>query len=660
MAIATMRVPTLFTAVDKFSDVVSKMTRKTTMFGKSAEAAALRTSKKFNDVGNTMLGAGIGIATGIGFAVNEAGKFEKSISNISTLTENTPEQMKYIGDRILQISKTIPIAISDMTSGMYDVVSAGITGTANQLNVLDKSGRLAVAGLGTTKEAVNIMTSSLNAFGVQASESEKVANLLMKTVKYGKTTVSGISESFGAFASIMKNSNVTLEEYLASAAALTTTGMSMSRAQTQVSSATTALIKPNKTMSAIYEKLGVKDVPAFIKKSGGLVGALTKVDSVAKDMGISMSKVMGRKEGLSALLSLLGAQKGKFKEIMNDMASGADILNTAFAKQQNTLSAKIQRMKNQMTILAIRIGTVLIPKITELVNSIVPTIENFTKWTERNKWLSSALFTTAKWLLILGTTAKIVAFMFRGYAFALGIVTTLTEAYTFVNTMAALSNVTFGKALLSLIGTFGKYITGAASAATATLAMTGAIVGGVAVIGFGLYKLAQGFQNMYSKQDYALRQVSVSWQNTTFSIEKEINKQKKLIDEMQNPNTKNGYDATKLYNLTPGSTDAQKKIDYLSKYKNLPLREQQAALMRWNQEHIAKGTTYRLHAQNESPQNIAGSSSNNTMQDLKQFLASKAGKLDLNITAPDGYNVNAEGSVPSGIEVKTKPNQGSR
>lgn len=52
---------------------------------------------------------------------------------------------------------------------MYDVVSAGITGTANQLEVLNRSGeRLAVAGLGTTKEAVDITTSALNAFGAEA------------------------------------------------------------------------------------------------------------------------------------------------------------------------------------------------------------------------------------------------------------------------------------------------------------------------------------------------------------------------------------------------------------------------------------------------------------------------------------------------------------
>jgi TP901 family phage tail tape measure protein len=385
MAIAAMRVPTIFTAVDRFSDVVSRMTAKTSAFGATAEAAAMRTSRSFNRAGTNMLTAGVGMAVGIGYAVNEAVKFEKAMANISTTIDSTPQSMRVMSDSILKISKDIPVSISELTSGMYDVVSVGIEGTANQLSVLKNSSLLAVAGLGTVKEAVDITTSSINAFGKEAGSTAEVTNKLFKAVKYGKTTVAGISESFGAFAAIMKNSGVTLDEYLGSAAALTTTGMTMSRAQTQISSATIALIKPNLTMAKIYKRLGVKDVPTFIKQSGGLVGALQKVNDVSQSMGLKLGSVMGRKEGLSALLSLLGAQRGKFGEIMKDMASGTNVLGEAFSKQEATLATKIQLMKNNLTILAIRIGDVLIPRVKDLVDSILPVVQSVTAWAQRNE-----------------------------------------------------------------------------------------------------------------------------------------------------------------------------------------------------------------------------------------------------------------------------------
>ena len=112
MGVATMRVPTIFTAVDRFSGVVSKMTATTSAFGRTAEAAAMRTSRRFNSAGTTMLYTGAAIATGLGYAVNEAVKFEKAMATVSTTIDNTtPEMMKGMSEEVLAMSKRIPKSI---------------------------------------------------------------------------------------------------------------------------------------------------------------------------------------------------------------------------------------------------------------------------------------------------------------------------------------------------------------------------------------------------------------------------------------------------------------------------------------------------------------------------------------------------------------------
>ena len=246
-----MKVPTIFTAVDRFSHVVDRMSKSASAFGATAQASAMRTSRVLSSAGTSMLTAGVVMATGIGYAVNEAAKFEKSMSNVSTTIDSTPELMKSMSDSVLNMAKKLPVPISQLTEALYDVVSAGID-DKDSMFVLEQSARLGMAGLGTSTEGVDIITSSLNAFNIKASESAKVANMVFKAVKYGKTTVSGIAESFGNNAALMKNSNVTLEEYLAGTATLTTSGMSASRAQTQFASAVTAMIKPNTLMKKIF------------------------------------------------------------------------------------------------------------------------------------------------------------------------------------------------------------------------------------------------------------------------------------------------------------------------------------------------------------------------------------------------------------------------
>lgn len=445
-----MKVPTIFTAVDRFSHVVDRMSKSASAFGATAQASAMRTSRQLSSMGTSMLTAGVVMATGIGYAVNEASKFEKSMSNVSTTIDSTPELMKSMSDSVLNMAKKLPVPISQLTEALYDVVSAGID-AKDSMFVLEQSARLGIAGLGTSKEGVDIITSSLNAFNIKASESAKVANMVFKAVKYGKTTVSGIAESFGSSAALVKNSNVSLEEYLATTAVLTTTGMTASRAQTQVSSAVTALIKPSKTMSLIFSKLGVRDIPKWIKTNGGLVNSMKIVRNEADKMGILTSKAFGRKEGFSAMLSLLGPLADKFKEVYGDIKGSSNSMDEAVAKQQKTFSAGVQKMKNNLTILAIKIGNQLIPRLNGFLDRLTPIVEKTTSWMEKNSGLVDILLDVTVGLLALGAALKVGAVLFYGIAKVIGIVSAVTKAYTFISTLAALANVSFATALWGVV-----------------------------------------------------------------------------------------------------------------------------------------------------------------------------------------------------------------
>ena len=445
-----MKVPTIFTAVDRFSHVVDRMSKSASAFGATAQASAMRTSRQLSSMGTSMLTAGVVMATGIGYAVNEAAKFEKSITNVSTTIDSTPELMKSMSDSVLNMAKKLPVPISQLTEALYDVVSAGID-AKDSMFVLEQSARLGIAGLGTSIEGVDIITSSLNAFNIKASESAKVANMVFKAVKYGKTTVSGIAESFGNNAALMKNSNVSLEEYLAGTATLTTSGMSASRAQTQFASAVTAMIKPNTLMKKIFNSLGVKDIPLFIKSSGGAVKAMELVNAKAKELGILTSSAFGRKEGLSANLSLLGPLANKFKEVYGDMKGSSNSMGEAVAKQQKTFSAGVQRMKNNLTILAIKIGNQLIPRLNGFLDRLTPIVEKTTSWMEKNSGLVDILLDVTVGLLALGVALKVGAVLFYGIAKVIGIVSAVTKAYTFISTLAALANVSFATALWGVV-----------------------------------------------------------------------------------------------------------------------------------------------------------------------------------------------------------------
>lgn len=429
MALSAMRVPTVFTAVDRFSSVVSRMTGNVSAFGQTTQAASMRASRRLDDMGSSALTTGAYAAVGIGMLVNEAAKFEKAMATVNTTIDDSPALLKQMSDEVLKMSTRIPKPLSELTEALYDVVSAGID-SKDSMMVLNASGRLAVAGLGTTQEGVDVLTSSLNSFNLEGRDSEQIANMVFKAVKYGKTTVSQLAESFGSSSALIKNSNVSLGEYLATTAVLTTTGMTASRAQTQVASAVTALIKPSGTMSKIFSRLGVKDVPQWIKNNGGLVESLRIVRDEADKMGVLTSKAFGRKEGFSAMLSLLGPLNNQYNKVIKDMVSGNDTLSDSFGKQMSTASASFQLMKNNATLLAIAFGNELLPRMNGFMEILIPIIKRTTEWIKKNEGLVTLILNVTVGLLAFGIAAKVGAFFLLGYSRALWLINLASKAYT--------------------------------------------------------------------------------------------------------------------------------------------------------------------------------------------------------------------------------------
>ena len=115
------------------------------------------------------------------------------MASVSTLVDTTVESMDDMKKEVLDIADRTPVALSELSDALYDVRSAGIS-AEDAMATLEASAQLATAGLGTTKEAVNLGTSAMNAFAAQGYSADEIMNTLFLTVQKGKTTVSGLAQ----------------------------------------------------------------------------------------------------------------------------------------------------------------------------------------------------------------------------------------------------------------------------------------------------------------------------------------------------------------------------------------------------------------------------------------------------------------------------------
>jgi TP901 family phage tail tape measure protein len=343
----------------KATDVATATIRKV-----GANAAAV--AKRVTALG-TALSVGVTgpLAAMGGLSIAAFSRFEAGMASVSTLVDTSVESMEAMNREVLAIGKRAPVPLKDLTDGLASARGAGVS-AAEQFKVLEGSARLGVAALGSTAEAVDIATSSINAWGLKGKEAEGVYNTVFQAVNFGKMTLSQLAQGFGGVAGTVASAGVKLDEYLASVAALTTTGLPAAEAHTQLRAVISGLTRTTKESSAVFQKLGAKDLKDLIAKSGGLVPALDRIKVILKSNDASMLRLLGSTEALNAVLGLTGNQAGAFRGALDTMRSGADGVNGAFEKQNRTAAATTQRLQNTLEGIAISVGRVLVPVLEQL------------------------------------------------------------------------------------------------------------------------------------------------------------------------------------------------------------------------------------------------------------------------------------------------------
>lgn len=346
-------------ANDGMSGVVRQAVRSSDADFEKLQRSLKDTAAGFDDFGKKAGVAGGALTAVSGLNAKLAGNFEEGINNVSTLIDTNVESLADMSNEVLNIGKNSPKTISDLTEGLYSIRSAGIA-ASDQFDVLRGSEKLAVAGLATTAEAVDIATSAINAFQLKGQDSVKMYDMLFKVVKYGKTNISEFAQGFGSVAGVVASADIKLDEYSAAVAAMTTTGVKANIAHTQMKAVIAGLSRATDDQVEIFNKLGAKSFKDLIAKSGGMVNALGKIKTAVGGNEAKIISLVGSVEAYNAVMSLTGATNAVYLQTLDDMRNGADSLTEAYAKQTAGFNMQLKIIGNQFQALGIKFGTGLL------------------------------------------------------------------------------------------------------------------------------------------------------------------------------------------------------------------------------------------------------------------------------------------------------------
>ncbi len=381
------------------SVTVSQLAQKIVIQGDTeAKAKLAGMSSSANSAGGALRSFALGAAVlagtaliGIGVASTKmAADFQSSMTSLVTGAGEAQSNMQMVSDGILNMAPAVGTTTKQLADGMYMIESAGFHG-ADGLNVLKNAAEGAKVGNAQLKDVANGVTTALTDYHLPALEAAEVTNDLIATVANGKTTMQQLSTSLKNILPVASSAGISLRDVSGAMSTMTGEGVPAGQSATYLKTMILALEAPSSKGATALKNIGLsaQDVATAMKTS--LPSAIqmvtdhlkTKFPEGSAAYTAALKDITGGSSALSAVLDLTGSHMSTFKSnvtsISDAVNKGQDSIN-GWSKVQGDFNFQVDKGKEVVETMGIKLGTALLPKVGELLSKIMPTITQFGNW----------------------------------------------------------------------------------------------------------------------------------------------------------------------------------------------------------------------------------------------------------------------------------------
>lgn len=396
------------------SSKIGKLTSQIKEFGKVGQGIDGKTMAK-NAFGGILATGGakmIGMARGIGSDLMETSQaaidFESSMADVKKVVDfDTPQQFKEMGNDILEMTKTIPMAAQDLAQ---IVAAGGQSGIAREdlTGFAESAAKMGVAFDISAGQAGDMMAKWRTAFKMNQTE---VVDLADKINYLGNTTAASaplISDVVTRIGPLGEVGGVAAGEIAALGASMVGSGIQSDVAATGLKNmilALTAGESATKSQVGALNELGLsaEDVAQGMQDNAKetILKVLDAIRGLDKVKQASVLSDLFGKESLGAIAPLLSNLDG-VQDNLNKVADSskyAGSMEGEFSARSETTANSLQLAKNNMEAFKIAIGNGLIPAMTPMISLL----------TQGVKWVSGIAQEFPGAASVLGTAAVSIA-----------------------------------------------------------------------------------------------------------------------------------------------------------------------------------------------------------------------------------------------------------
>ncbi len=321
----------------------------------------------------------VGITAGVADTISTYASYEQSLADTKAVTGASDAEMASISTVVKDLGASTTFTADDVGAGASVLGTAG-WGAEQITEGLGGIVTMAQAGSVDIATAADINTSTIAQYGLQASDSGYVGDVLASTAANSKTDISGLGETFKYVGSTASALEYSLEDTAIAVGLLGNAAIDGSQAGTSLRTLFTNLVDPTSDTQAAMEKLGIS-----LSDQNGEMNSLMDImlqlrvgfsTLSAEEQAFYASSLAGT-EGLSGLLAIANAGQEDFDKLTESIYGSAGAAQQMADTRVDSLSGDFAALSSAVDGVKISIGERLAPTLrsfTQLATDYVPEI----------------------------------------------------------------------------------------------------------------------------------------------------------------------------------------------------------------------------------------------------------------------------------------------
>lgn len=382
------------TELKKYANGLKRVTTETS----NLEQASARTNKQIGVFANSWkrLTAAMKVTASYGAAATalysitaafrtgtkEIIDYDQALKNIQAITKATDAEVLGMGEAMRDLARDTKFSTGEVAEGMVLLGQAGFT-AAEVLDSIRAATTLATGTLSDMKMTTDLLTTTIRAFMLDASESGRVVDVMASAINRSKLTIDKLRIAFNFVGSAAAQTGLSLEETAASMMVLANNGLRASTIGTGLRQVLSRLLAPNAKLRHAFERHGI----ALDKVNPRLVGYETAMRNLLPLIWDSTKGTVNMTKAYE-LFGLRGAQaaavitkafvSGEWEQMIENVYDVGSATRMALLQQEG-LGVKFKNLADRAKNVALAIGDA---GVTGALNNLVDTLKDAVTWVE--------------------------------------------------------------------------------------------------------------------------------------------------------------------------------------------------------------------------------------------------------------------------------------